>query len=125
MRRRLAPIYGGAPVSFFITFENGWTIYFQASSAATHDMAHWGAMYKPDAMIFHMSPTMEPQDIALAVKLVTTENPNLKTLMPHHHRVSPPAGATTIAEVRAALDAAGIKIPITNQQLGQVYEFSK
>jgi len=121
----LSPIYGGVATGFIITFENGWTVYFPASSAATHDMAHWGAMYKPDAMIFMMHPTWEPKDIALAVKLVTTENPNLKTLMPHHHRVTPPAGATTIAEVRAALDAAGIKIPIVNQQLGQVYEFSK
>lgn len=120
-----APIYGGAAAGFLITFENGWTVYFPASSAATHDMAHWGAMYKPDAMIFLMHPTGEPKDIALAVKLVMTENPNLKTLMPHHHRVTPPAGATTISEVRAALDAVGIKIPILNQQLGQVYEFSK
>ncbi len=121
----LAPIYGGAAAGFMITFENGWTVYFPGSSAATHDMAHWGAMYKPDAMIFLMHPTGEPKDIALAVKLVMTDNPNLKTLMPHHHRVTPSPGSTTVAEVRAALDALGIKIPITNQALGQVYEFSK
>ena len=120
-----APIYGGAAAGFVITFENGWTVYFPGSSAATHDMAHWGAMYKPDAMIFLMHPSAEPKDIALAIKLVMTDNPNLKTLMPHHHRLTPPPGATTIAEVRAALDAMGINIPIINQQLGQVYEFSK
>lgn len=120
-----APIYGGAAASFMITFENGWTVYFQASSAATHDMGHWAAMYKPDAMIFHMSTSMEPRDIALAVKLTTTENPNLKALIPHHHRLTPPPGATTIAEVRAALDAVGITIPITNPQPGQVHEFRK
>ena len=120
-----APIYGGAATGFVITFENGWTVYFPGSSAATHDMAHWGAMYKPDAMIFLLHPTGEPKDIALAVKLVVTDNPNLKTLMPHHHRVTPPPGATTVAEVRAALDAVGINIPITNQALGQTYEFSK
>jgi L-ascorbate metabolism protein UlaG (beta-lactamase superfamily) len=121
----LAPIYGGAAAGFMITFENGWTVYFPASSAATHDMAHWGAMYKPDAMIFLMHPTGEPKDMALAVKLAMTDNPNLKTLLPHHHRITPPPGSTTVAEVRAALDALGINIPITNQALGQVYEFSK
>lgn len=121
----LAPIYGGAAAGFMITFENGWTVYFPGSSAATHDMAHWGAMYKPDAMIFLMHPTGEPKDIAQAIKLVTTDNPNLKTLIPHHHRVTLPPGSTTVAEVRAALDALGINIPITNQALGQVYEFSK
>lgn len=120
-----APIYGGAAAGFMITFENGWTVYFPGSSAATQDMAHWGAMYKPDAMIFLMQPSGEPKDIALAVKLVATDNPNLKTLMPHHHRVTPPPGATTIAEVRAALDAAGVNLPIINQQPGQVFEFSK
>jgi len=120
-----APIYGGAAASFMITFENGWTVYFTGSSAATHDMAHWGATYKPDAMLFMMSPGQEPKDAALAIKLVTTDNPNLKTLIPHHHRVTPPAGATTIEEVRAALDALGVRIPITNPVLGQAYELSK
>lgn len=120
-----APIYGGVASSFMVTFENGWTVYFTGSSAATHDMAHWGAMYKPDALIFIMSPGQEPKDVALTVKLVMTENPNLKTLIPHHHRVAPPPGATSIQEVRAALSAIGINIPITNPVLGQAYEFSK
>lgn len=121
----LAPIYGGAAAGFIITFENGWTVYFPGSSMATRDMADWGAMYKPDAMIFLMGASQEPKDVALAVKLVMTENPNLKTLIPHHHRVTPPPGATTIAEVRAALDAAGVTIPITNPVRGQVHEFRK
>lgn len=121
----LAPIYGGAAAGFVITFENGWTVYFPGSSMATRDMADWGAMYKPDAMIFLMHPTQEPKDIGLAVKHVMTDNPNLKTLIPHHHRVTSPAGATTIAEARTALDALGITIPITNPVRGQVYEFSK
>lgn len=120
-----APIYGGAAASFMVTFENGWTVYFTGSSSATHDMAHWGAMYKPDALIFIMNPSQEPKDVALTVKLVMTENPNLKTLIPHHHRVTPPPGATTIEEVRAALSALGINIRITNPLLGQAYEFSK
>lgn len=121
----LAPIYGGVAAGFVITFENNWTVYFPGSSMATRDMADWGAMYKPDAMIFLMHPNQEPKDIALAVKLVTTDNPNLKTLIPHHHRVTAPPGSTTLAEVRAALDAQGITIPITNPELGKVYEFRK
>ena len=120
-----SPIYGGVAAGFVITFENGWTIYFPASSAATQDMALWGAAYKPDAMIFLMNTPHEPMDTAQAVKLVMTDNPNLKTLIPHHHRVTPPPGATTVADVRAALDSVGIRIPITSQVRGQVYEFTK
>ena len=39
--------YGGPAGSYMIRFENGYTIYFSGSSAATADMALWGEMYKP------------------------------------------------------------------------------
>ena len=117
--------YGGPAAGFVITFENGWTVYFTGSSAATADQALWGELYKPDAMIFHMNPDKEPLDVAMSVRLTMTGNPNLNTLMPHHHRVDPPPGATTVADVRAALDAMGIGIPITDQVRSQVYSFTK
>lgn len=77
------------------------------------------------AMIFLMGPTSDPQDIGMAVKLVASQSPNLKTLLPHHHRVKPSAGAVTTSDVRAALDSMGIKIPILNQERGRIYEFTK
>ena len=117
--------YGGLADGFYITFENGWTVYFTGSSAATADQALWGDMYKPDAMIFHMGTGTEPLDVAAAIRFTTTDNPNLRTLMPHHHRVSPPAGATTVGEVQAALAGMGIGLPITDQVRSQVYEFTK
>lgn len=125
MNTDTVPSYGGPAAGFYITFENGWTVYFTGSSAATQDQALWGSMYKPDAMIFHMGGSTEPMDVAMAIKLTMTDNPNLATLMPHHHRVSPPAGATTVDEVQEALGALGIGIPITNQVRSQVYEFSR
>jgi L-ascorbate metabolism protein UlaG (beta-lactamase superfamily) len=117
--------YGGPAAGFYITFENGWTVYFTASSAATQDQALWGSMYKPDAMIFNMSPGIDPMDAAMSIKLTATENPNLRTLMPHHHRVRPAAGATTVADVEAALRAMGVNLPILDQVRTQVYEFRK
>lgn len=120
-----APIYGGQAAGFIVTFENGWTVYFPGSSAATQDMALWAEAYKPDAMIFLMHPNGEPRDAGMAIKLVTTNNPNLKTLMPQHHRVKPAPGALTVAEVRAMLDSMGIRIPITDPVRKQVYEFTK
>ena len=120
-----APIYGGAAAGFVVTFENGYTVYFPGSSAATQDMAMWAEAYKPDAMIFLMGPTSDPQDIGMAVKLVANKSPNLKTLWPHHHRVTSPPGAPTVSDVRAVLDSAGIRIPILNQERGKVYELKK
>jgi L-ascorbate metabolism protein UlaG (beta-lactamase superfamily) len=117
--------YGGLAASYMITFENGWTVYFSGSSAATADQGLWGEMYKPDAMIFHMGGSHDPLDVAMSIRLMTTNNPNLSTLMPHHHRVDPPPGATTVADVQNALGAMGISIPITNQVRSQVYTFTK
>ena len=117
--------YGGPAAGFVITFENGWTVYFTGSSAATWDQALWAEMYKPDAMIFHMGNDKDPMDVAMSIRLTTYNNPNLNTLMPHHHRVDPPAGATTVADVQAALGSMGISIPITNQTRSQVYSFTK
>jgi L-ascorbate metabolism protein UlaG (beta-lactamase superfamily) len=117
--------YGGPAGSFMITFENGYTIYFEGSSAATMDMQLWGSMYKPDAMIYHMGTNHDPLDIAMAIKLISTDNPNLKTLMPHHHTPDLPPGWTSVPDVQAALGQLGINTPITNQVRSQVYELSK
>ena len=116
----------GAPgAGFMVTFENGYTVYFMGSSAATQDMALWAELYKPEAMIFLMSGFTEPLDVGTAIKLVAGKSPNLKTLIPHHQRVAPPPGALTVAEVRATLDSMGIRIPITDPVRKQVYEFTK
>ena len=120
-----AALYGGPTAGFYIAFENGWTVYFTGSSAATADQALWASLYKPDAMIFHMGSGTEPLDVAAAIRFTMADNPNLRTLMPHHHRVTPPPGATTVAEVQAALGGMGIDLPITDQVRGAVYEFSK
>jgi len=119
------PIYGGIAAGFIVTFENGYTVYFMGSSAATQDMALWGELYKPDAMIFLMSGNSEPLDIAMAVKLVAGKSPNLKTLLPHHHRVTPPPGALSVAEMRKALVSMGVNIPITVLSPKQSIELSK
>ena len=117
--------YGGPAASFMITFENGWTVYFTGSSAATADMALWAELYQPDAMIFHMGVDHDPLDIGMAVLLMTTRNPNLSMLIPHHHRVAPPPGATTVADVRAALDLMGIDIPILDAVRSEMYSFAR
>lgn len=119
------PIYGGVAGGFVVTFENGYTVYFTGSSAATQDMALWAEAYKPDAMIFLMAPNSEPLDTGMAVKLVAGKSPNLKMLLPHHHRVTPPPGALTAAEMRKALDSMGVNIPITTLAPKQSIQLAK
>jgi hypothetical protein len=120
-----APGYGGPAAGFYIIFENGYTIYFTGSSAATQDQALWAAAYKPDAMIFHMSAAHDPIDVATSIRLTSTDNPNLKMLFPHHHRVQVPAGGTTVDDVQGALATMGITTPITSQVRSEVYTLTK
>jgi L-ascorbate metabolism protein UlaG (beta-lactamase superfamily) len=115
--------YGGVAAGYFITFENGWTVYFSGSSAAMAEQAMWAQMYKPNLAILHMGGDHEPIDFAQQVKLLKTENPNLKSVFPHHNRVTPTAGQTTVADVQAAMDEMGVGLQVTQPPLGQPVTF--
>jgi L-ascorbate metabolism protein UlaG (beta-lactamase superfamily) len=117
--------YGGPAAGLFVTFENGWTVYFSGSSEATTDQALWAQLYKPDLAILHMGADHEPMDIAMSVKLLQTENPNLKMVIPHHNLVKPAPGQTTVAEVQAAIDSMGLGVQVMQPNLSQVYSFTK
>ena len=115
--------YGGVAAGYFITFENGWTVYFAGSSAATAEQGMWASMYKPNLAILHMGADHEPIDFAEQVKMLKNDNPNLTTVFPHHNRVNPPAGQTTVAEVQAAIDGMGIDQEVTQPPLAQEVAF--
>jgi L-ascorbate metabolism protein UlaG (beta-lactamase superfamily) len=103
--------YGGIAGSYMITFENGYSVYFSGSSAATLDMGMWADMYKPDMAIVHQSGNHEPRDAAMIVKLMRTNNPNLKTVFPHHHRIQPQAGnEARPSDLRNAIQQLGINV---------------
>src|ERR687886_2890634 len=115
--------YGGVAAGYFITFENGWTAYFSGSSAAMAEQGLWGQMYKPSLAILHMGADHEPLDFAEQVRLLKQDNPNLTPVFPHHNRVSPPAGQTTVADVQAAIDSMGIDQKVTQPPLAQTVSF--
>jgi L-ascorbate metabolism protein UlaG (beta-lactamase superfamily) len=111
--------YGGVAAGYIITIDPGFTIYFSGSSAAMAEQALWAQMYRPNLAILHMGADHEPVDFAMQVKLLQAENPSLKTVFPHHNRVTPPAGQTTLADVQSAVDAMGLGIQITQPPLNQ------
>jgi len=117
--------YGGPAAGFMITFENGLTVYHTGSTAIHSDLALYGRLYKPDIAIIILSGNRDPRDAAQMVRLLRTENPNLKTVIPHHHRLKPPAGAPTPADLDAALKAAGLPVTVLNPELGKVYELAR
>jgi L-ascorbate metabolism protein UlaG (beta-lactamase superfamily) len=116
---------GGAAMGFMITFENGLTVYFAGSTAPTLDMTLWGRMYKPDVAILQMSAAKDPQDLVEEIRMLRTDNPNLKTIIPHHHRLQVPPGGTTPTDVAAAVTAAKLPVTVLIPELGKSYELSK
>ena len=116
---------GGPAMGFMIHFENGLTVYFAGSTALTMDMQLWGSLYKPDVAILPLSANRDPQDIVHMVRLLRTDNPNLKTVIPHHHRLQPPPGAPTPAALENVLKAAGLPVTVLNPDLRRVYELTK
>jgi L-ascorbate metabolism protein UlaG (beta-lactamase superfamily) len=116
-------VYGGPAAGFVITFENGWTAYFSGSTAAHQDQALIAEMYRPHLVILPLEGSREPMDFAMQAKLLSTGNPNLSTVFPHHHRFVQQAGQTTIEEAQAAMNAMGISLTITEPFPGVEYEF--
>ena len=117
--------YGGNAAGFIITFENGFTVYFTGSTAIHSDMALYASLYKPDMAIIILSANRDPRDAAHMVRLLRTDNPNLKTVLPHHHRVKPPQGAASPEAMEAEIKKLDLPVTFLNPELGKVYSFSK
>lgn len=118
-------LYGGAAMGFMVKFDNGLTVYFAGSTAPTLDMTLWGRMYKPDVAILQMSAAKDPQDLVEEIKMLRTNNPNLKTVIPHHHRLQVPPGGTTPADVAAAVKAAKLPVKVLIPELGKSYDLTR
>lgn len=116
---------GGQAMGFFITFENGLTVYFAGSTDTTLDMQLWGRKYKPDVAILCLSGGRDPDDLVEQVRLLRTDNPNLKTVIPHHIRLKPPPGAHNAADVEAAFKASGLPITVIKPEFNKLYALTK
>lgn len=113
-------ISGGVAGAFFITFENGWTVYYGGSGSATGDQALWAELYQPHAAILHMSASHEPWDVAAMVRYLKSGNPNLSAIFPGHHR----SADSHFPTVQAALDAWNLGLQITVPTPGLSMDFT-
>ena len=113
-------LYGGPALGFFITFENGYTLYFSGSTDLTMDMQLWGSLFKPDAAILYLSSAMDPGDVAQMVRLLSADHAGLKTVIPHHQRVAPPQGRSP-DDLAQAMAALGLTAELLNPKPGVIY----
>ena len=56
--------------------------------------------------------------------MLSEENPNLKTVIPQHHRLKPPAGRSP-ADLGKAMAEMGLEAELIDPQPGVVYTLSK
>jgi L-ascorbate metabolism protein UlaG (beta-lactamase superfamily) len=116
---------GGQAMGFFIAFDNGLVVYFAGSTDTTLDMTMWGKKFKPDVAILCLSNGRDPEDLVEQARLLRTDNPNLKTVIPHHWRQQPPPGAHSPEDVAAAFKASGLPITVIKPEMKKVYELTK
>ena len=64
----------------------------------------------------------DPIDFAQQAK--NLRNPGLDAIMPHHHRAVQAPGTTSVADVQAALNAAGVTTRLVAPTVGTVYTLS-
>ena len=112
-------------MGFFITFENGLTVYFAGSTDTTLDTTLWGKRFKPDVAIPCLSNGRDPQDLVEQARLLRTDNLNFKTVILHHWRLQPPPGAHTPEDVAAAFKASGMPVTVLKPEFKKVYELTK
>ncbi|MCZ6470934.1 MAG: metal-dependent hydrolase [Gammaproteobacteria bacterium] len=121
-------IYGGPASGSVITFENGLTVLMAGSTGLSMDLQLFGMRFQPHVALLPIAGRfmMHPDDAAFAVKLLMTDNPNLKTVVPQHFRVKGrPPWMGTPAEFEAEIKKLGINVDVLSPVVGKTYTLTK
>jgi L-ascorbate metabolism protein UlaG (beta-lactamase superfamily) len=108
---------GGPAASFFVRFENGFTVFYNGHSTLIGDLPIYASIYQPDLAILGLFN--EPGEFANVARLMTTNNPKLRTVIPSHMR----PGAPILAEGKKELDRLGIGNLMFVPELKKAYEY--
>ena len=121
-------IYGGPASGAVITFENGLKVLMAGSTGLSMDLKLFGMRFQPHVVMVPVMGRfmMHPDDAAFAVKLLMTDNPNLKTAIPQHVRYKgayPWMG--TGKQFEAEVKKLGLNVKVLIPTPGKVYTLSK
>ncbi|MCH8106064.1 MAG: MBL fold metallo-hydrolase [Proteobacteria bacterium] len=121
-------IYGGPASGAVITFENGLRVLMAGSTGLSMDLQLFGMRFQPHVALLPIAGRymMHPDDAAFAVKLLMTDNPNLKTVVPQHFRVKGrPPWMGTPAEFEAEIKKLGLNVDVLSPVVGKTYTLTK
>ncbi len=123
-----ARYYGGPASGAVITFESGLTVLMAGSTGLSMELQLFGMRFQPHVALVPIAGRfmMHPDDAAFATKLLMTDNPNLKTVIPQHFRVKGhPAWMGTPAEFEAEIKKLGLDVNVLTPVVGKAYTLSK
>jgi L-ascorbate metabolism protein UlaG (beta-lactamase superfamily) len=109
--------YGGPAAAYIVHFENGFTVFYNGHSTLIADLALYAQIYQPDVAILGI--TNDPKEFAMVAKLMSTNNPKLKQVIPSHQRPNAPV----LEEGKRALEAVGLGDKWFLPQLRLAYEY--
>jgi L-ascorbate metabolism protein UlaG (beta-lactamase superfamily) len=108
---------GGPAASFFVTFENGFTVFYNGHSTLIADLSIYASIYRPTLAVLGLAS--DPPEFAHVAQLMATNNPNLRTVIPSHMR----PGAPIIAQGRTELSKLGLASLMFVPELRKPYEY--
>ncbi len=120
--------YGGPALGFLMTFENGLKVLMAGSTGLSMELQLFGMRYQPHVVMVPMAGRymMHPDDAAYAVKLLQTDNPNLKTAIPQHFRVAKrPPWMSTPAQFSGEVKKLGLNVSVLIPKVGEEFTLTK
>ncbi len=121
--------YSGGPASgALITFEDGLKVLMAGSTGLSMELQLFGMRFQPHVALIPMAGRfmMHPDDAAFAAKLLMTDNPNLKTVVPQHFRIKGhPAWMGTPDEFEAEVKKLGLGLNVLKPEVGKAYTLTK
>ena len=121
-------LYGGPASGVLITFENGLKVLMAGSTGLSMDLQLFGMRFQPHVALIPVMGRfmMHPDDAAYAAKLLLTDNPNLKTVVPQHTRVKGAAPwMGTPDQFEAEVKKLGLGLKVLKPKIGETYTLRK
>ncbi|GMQ95956.1 MAG: metal-dependent hydrolase [Gammaproteobacteria bacterium] len=123
-----ARYYGGPASGSLITFESGLKVLMAGSTGLSMELQLFGMRFQPHVALLPIAGRfmMGPDDAAFATKLLMTDNPNLKTVVPQHFRVKGrPPWMGTPAEFEQEIKKLDLNVDVLSPEIGKTYTLAK
>lgn len=121
-------LYGGPAAGFLIIFENGLRVLMAGGTSLTMDLQLYGMRYQPHVAMLPVLGRfmMHPDDAAFGAKLLMTDNPNLKTVIPQHTRFEGRAPwMGTPEQFEEEVIKLELELEVLRPEIGQMYSLKK